>query len=97
MAELISPGTAASAAWADFTVDAGTPVSLSIKPADSASIQQMPSNTVFVLAHKTPDGKYVPLIELTSVNIVEKGCVYGPGTYGVKRLACDVSTGMDYD
>lgn len=97
MAELIAPTTAESSAWVDFTVEAGVPVSLSIKPADSASIQQAPPNAIFIVAHKTPGGKYIPQIELSSSNIAERGCVSAPGTYGVWKKASIASAGLDAD
>lgn len=96
MAELIAVGnTATTFASGEFTVAAGSVVSLMIKGATDGPI---PRGVIFELARKTSGGQYVDLIQLNAHNIIPKGIVQGGSasiTYAVRRLATDNSAGMD--
>jgi len=97
MAELIAYGnTATTFAAGEFTVSAGSVVTLIIKGNSDGPI---PRGVIFEIARKTSGGHYVGMTQLTAENIVPYGVVQGGSaevTYAVRRLATDNSAGMDY-
>jgi hypothetical protein len=93
MAELIAVGTTTSA-WVDFTVSTANPVTLFLKTTTGTD-GPMPYGPAFEVAHKTPDGDYVVLYEINANNATERGLLYAPGTYGVRRLATSTPAGID--
>jgi hypothetical protein len=76
----------------EFTVSAGTPVSLFIT---SGADGVIPSGVDFELAFKTAGGKYNVLLTLNASNILERGMIYAPATYAVRRLASATSAGLE--
>ena len=93
MAELIATGNTAVDS-ADFTVTAGVPVTLYIKPPSGTTI---PPNVFFVLQYKTAAGAYIALQPiLNQSNIMQFGVISGGGTFRVSRLLSADSAGMDY-
>lgn len=95
MAELIAVGNTTSA-WADVTVAAGSSKALFLKGAAGTSAPA-PAGVVFEIAHKSPAGDYHKFEELTASNIVQKGLISAPGTFGVRRMASVYSAGMDVE
>lgn len=91
MAELIAAGTT-QADSADFTVVAGTPTTLYIKPATGSEV---PIGPTYLLQHKTPAAAYITVAILNARNTPVN--VSGAGTFRVRRLADTTSTGMDQD
>lgn len=97
MAELIAVGnTATTFAAGEFTVSAGTSVTLMIKGSTDGPI---PVEVPFELARKTSGGQYVTIASLNANNIVGVGVVQGGSasvTYAVRRpTATQNSAGMD--
>lgn len=84
--------TATTFANGEFTVAAGTPVSLYFVLAADGS---PPSGVTFELAHKDGGGKYSTLLTLTAANIAEKGTITGAGTWAARRLAGPYSAGLE--
>ena len=76
----------------EFTVTAGTPVSLYITIANDGPI---PGGVNFELAHKTAGGKYNTLIILNASNIMLYGTITAAGTWAVRRHASTVSAGLE--
>lgn len=76
----------------EFTVVAGTPVSLYITRADDGPV---PSGVNFELAHKTAGGKYNTVIILNAGNIMTHGTIMAGGTWAVRRQASTVSAGLE--
>jgi hypothetical protein len=94
MSELIAAGTS-YAASADFTVLAGDPTSLFIKPASGNAVA--PGGVQYWVQHKTSDGLYNTVLVLDASNITEKGTLWMPGTFRVLRQPASASTGMDLE
>ena len=95
MAALIAAGTTATTfAAGEFTVTAGTPVGLSITRTTDGPV---PTGVDFELAKKSAGGVYVTMLTLSAENILEKGSIFAPGTWAVRRVASSVSAGMDKD
>ena len=94
MSELIAPGTA-QADSADFTVVAGSPKTLYIKP--NAINGPPPSGQDYYLQHKTSAGFYSTVAVLNASNIAALGLVSGAGTFRVQRQVSAYSTGMDIE
>lgn len=95
MAELIAPGTTLANS-ADFTVVAGVPNTLYIKP-DPAANPSGKMGCEYWLQHKTSAGDYVTIQILSAANITQLGTIFGVGTFRVQRQASVNSTGMDIE
>lgn len=94
MSEIIAPGnTATTFATGEFTIAAGGTATLYIK--GSAGISSVTPTGNYELAHKTSAGDYITLLSLNSSNINDKGMVVGLGTFAVRRLIGNSSSGMD--
>lgn len=96
MAELIAVGTTETTfATGEFTVAAGSQVSLLIKGAADGGIPDVE----FEIARKTFGGQYITLMTLDAGNMLEKGVVNGgsaPITYAARRKASAIAAGLDY-
>lgn len=94
MSELIATGNTLSA-WADVTVTSGSPKALFLKGASTDT--PAPAGVNFEIAHKDPAGKYHVLDVLNAGNILQKGVLQAPGTFGLRRRASIYSAGMDVE
>jgi hypothetical protein len=91
MAEIIAPGTTLANS-ADFTVVAGTPRTLYIKP---NGMDGPASAGDYFIQWKDSGGFYHTSITLNSANITDKGTIFGAGTFRAQRQPSVYSTGMD--
>jgi hypothetical protein len=92
MAELIAFGNT-SATSSDFTVVAGTPKSLYIKPEDAV----VNGDALFLLQHKDSGGTYTTIANLTPQNITQFGTITGAGTFRVVRQPSAFGGGLDLE
>lgn len=94
MPELIPAGSGETA-WFDITVTQGSPRAIFLKSA-SGNVPA-PAGIDFALAHKTPDNRYVTLVNINASNINTHGHLSAAGVYGLKRLASAVSDSIGAD